>query len=216
MTGAARRWWIAAPITVIAMALLAMALSRAWAQAPAAPPAPVSAPAPAADEELYRRALALQAAARVRGDEARARKAGSDLLRRLAAEHPGSARVDDAALLLIEDGFCLTDAGYPECVGFAIEGYEAFLRAYPYSDRRSRVLRQLVERYLELSSRYEQERPWNSPERAELCRGRALEIAERLAANPELADSAWARATAAGIRNSGKPFSIVPGGGLPR
>ena len=186
------------------------------------PPASAQAPAPAlavpaspgevesAAESLYMHALAAKADARAAHGSAAARRAGNDLLRKLVADYPQSAVADDAALRVIEDGFCLTDAGYPDCTALAIRGYEAFLDAYPYSDRRTYVLKRLATNYLDLSFRFEQDQPWQSPEKSERCLGRALQLAELLAQGPE-PEAAFGRELAAHIRSSGKAFSIIPG-----
>ena len=158
---------------------------------------------------MHQRVLAAKSDARSRQGEAAARKAGNDDLRRLVAEYPNTGVADDATLRLIEDGFCLTDAGYPDCNAFAIRGYEAFLAAYPYTDRKSYVLKRMAANYLDLSFRYEEDRPWQSAEKAELCLGRALQLAE-LPARPG-PEAAFGRDLAARIRSSGRAFSIVPG-----
>lgn len=202
-------------LSLVGLAFL-LCVSTARGQSPN--PTPVVAPPPpgAADSAaaaLYQRALAARAQARAHNNEAAARKAGVEDLQRLLSEYPNSSSADDAALMLIEDGFCLTDAGFPDCLALTIRGYEAFLAAYPNSDRRPQALKLLAAHYLDLSFRYEQAKPWQSAEKAELCLGRALQLAELLAAGagPE---AAFGRELAGRIRASGKAFSIVPGIGM--
>jgi hypothetical protein len=176
-------------------------------------PAPIGDPAA---YPLYRVAELRKAQAERRGGEMARRKAGEEQLRQLIAEHSASPLTDNAALVLVEDGFCLADVGYPECIAWTIKGYEGWLKAYPYSDQKPRVLKTLAERYLILADRLDQPKPWHSPERAELCRGRALELAQAVAeTDPDSELSAWAEGFIARIRFSGQPFSTVPREAIP-
>ncbi len=89
---------------------------------------------------------------------------------RLLAECPESPFVAAAALRILEDGFCGSWSGYPDCAKLEIERYEEFLQAYPESELKPYVLGQMSERYLALAGFYDQARPWGNPALVELCR----------------------------------------------
>ena len=133
---------------------------------------------------------------------------------------PGKAAVqaDDlergpaaASLIALESGFCVHDAGYPDCLALEIRGYEKWLSQHPRSRLRPAILIKLAETYLELAGRLEQPAPWHHSARAELLRGRALEIAELVLAETNDPESIrWAREFISAIKNSGAAYSSVP------
>lgn len=160
---------------------------------------------------LYRLALHEKAAG---GD--RLGRAGKYFLERIVRDHAGSPWEDDAALMLIQQGFCLVDAGYPECVEWEIRGYEQWLKDYPLSDRTPEVMLELARDYLELAKRLERDGPWNSPVKAELCRGRAFQLAHLVEKKyPGSGHAETAARLAGSIRDSGRPYSIVPPSAIP-
>ena len=143
------------------------------------------------------------------------RDRGRYFLDRLVSEFKSGAWVDDAALVLVEDGFCIVDEGHPECVAWRIKGYERWLGEYPNSDRRAEVLTEVAQLYLELAKRYEEPSAWNSAVTAELCRGRAMEVARKLASRYYGSrDARWAVDFIRGIKSSGKPYSMAPEGAV--
>ncbi len=168
----------------------------------------------AASETLYRLALLRRSRARKEGvGEARLRKEGHYFLERLVSEGKGGSPADLGALMLVEDGFCLDGAGYPECKALEIEGYESWLERYPESANAPEVMKRMAERYLELADDFERPEPWRSEARAELCRGKAVVIARRLLKEyPGTTWFKWAEEFIAAVRESGVPFSIVPDG----
>lgn len=110
------------------------------------------------------------------------------LLEDLIRNHPGSPYADDAALLLLEDGLCHTDAGFPDCVMLAISKYESFLATFPASDKIPYALLKISESYLVLAELYGpcrsdktcNERPWENKARAELFLGQARAASMRI------------------------------------
>jgi hypothetical protein len=185
--------------------------AQGCSEIPGITPAPVTGdPAPCVLDRLG--LLMKERARQDRPDDAIAlRRAGGDYFQRAVAEFPDSPWAGDAALQLLADGDCLTDAGFPDCTMFRIKGYEQWLSTYAKSPRRFGAIKLAAESYLELAGRYEQDRPWHSPLRAELCRGRALELSAMIAAEgPRSEEALWAGPFIAAIKASGKPFSIVP------
>jgi len=205
---ASRGWGIGGRLFLAGLALAFC--SPALGQSPAPAAAHAAIPAPGATDQLFTLALATADAGGRGGKRNAAHRAGIEQLRQLLRDHPQNGNAHLAALAVIEDGRCETDAGYPDCAAWAIRNYELFLQAYPYSSRRSYVLKQLATNYLDLSFRFEEDKPWQSAEKAELCLGRALQFAELLAARPD-PEAAFGRDMAGRIRTSGKAFSIVPG-----
>jgi hypothetical protein len=140
---------------------------------------------------------------------------GRYFLERLVSEFKSGAWADDAALVLVEDGFCIVDEGYPECVAWRIKKYERWLGEYPYSDRRAQVLTEVAKLYLELAKRYDEPSAWTSAVTAELCRGRAMEVARKLASRHYgRSEARWAVDFIGGIKSSGKPYSMAPEGAV--
>ncbi len=149
-------------------------------------------------------------------EEAASRHAGWDLLERIIRSHQGSPWEDDAALLVLEDRFCLDRGGWPACIEWEIRLYEQWLSAYPFSDHKPKVMRSLAERYLMLARMYEKDEPWSSPVIAELSRGQAWWIANRLDKNqPGAKYESWAGGFKQKIKETGKPYSITPVHALP-
>jgi len=158
---------------------------------------------------LFELAVARKAGAR-EGPERRL--AGRWFLKRVIEQHPDAGVADDAALELVTSGFCVTDAGYPGCVQWRIKGYEGWLTKYPYSDRRWEVAVLTAEACMKLAERFEQQEPWRSAIKAELCRGKALGLAEMVVASgSDQKASAAARRIIGEIKGKNRPYSIVPG-----
>jgi len=177
---------------------------------------PISVEGDPAPQALYRLAEIRTNRVAERESERAAKEAGRYFIDRLLAEFPESSFAARAVLDRIGRGGCETDAGYPDCVAEEIKQLEQWRRQYSGAELVPRVSRRTAELYLELARRYEQDRPWRSEIRAELCRGRALEFAEAAAEESASPDGrAWAARFIAGIKASGKPFSIVPPGALP-
>jgi hypothetical protein len=165
-------------------------------------------------EALYRLALVRKNQARQKQmEEGAVRKAGEFFLTRLVRDFSESSWADKAALLLLDDGLCIEDEGYPGCLAWEIQGLETWLSMYNGSDLRSEVLKRTTQSYLELANRYEEPKAWNSPVKAELCRGRAIQMALLLARDyPGSENRNWANETVLQINASGKPYSMVPAG----
>jgi hypothetical protein len=161
---------------------------------------------------LYRLGM-LQKRAREKEGELAVRRAGRYYLRRAVSEFPDNVWAGEAALQLLEDGRCLTDAGYPDCAVFLLKGYEEWLSKYSESSRRFEVLKKAAENYMVLAQKYEEDRPWQSAMRSELCRGRALELAQVVVEDgPASPQSGWADQFIRQVKSSGQRFSILPAG----
>lgn len=141
----------------------------------------------------------------------RIKKAGVYYFELIVKEHNNSPQADDAALALVESGLCVKNSKCPSCTSWAIRSYEKWLQAYSYSPDRDRVIKKLAGLYLELAGRLEVPAPWQSKQKAELCRGKALELASLLTdrqTNRGLRE--WAEKFSKDIRDSGKPYSTTP------
>lgn len=162
-------------------------------------------------EVLYRLAMIRKRAPQQKGLEAMARKAGACFLQRLSADFPKSEWADNGALVTVEDGFCLVDEGPPECLAWEIRGYEGWLASFPKSEERPGILKKAAESWLALAGRYDEPAAWRSEIKAELCRGRAIEFAGALLEeNPGSREAGWAMDFIAGVKASGKPYSMIP------
>lgn len=183
---------------------------------PAAEPSALSAAGDPAALVLLRLAAIRKQEAREKGGEPLARKAGKYFLVQAAEKFGGSSDADRAALMLTRDGLCLQSAGYKECLEWEIKNYERFLRERPSSPLLPELLEKVAEDYWALADKYAAAAPWHSAEKAELCRGQALQLANHLAANfPETEPGRWALSFADAIKTSDRPYSIVPSSALP-
>lgn len=164
-----------------------------------------------AAEVLYRLAAFRKNSARSQAGEATARKAGQYFLSRATEEFRGSPWADAAELSLIEDGFCLDGAGFPDCTAWEIRGYEQWLKGHSASSQKPPVLKSLAGKYLALAGKFEEDKPWKNAIRGEICRGRALEIAKVIVkGHPGTEYAKWAKDFIRGIEDSEKPYSMVP------
>ncbi len=164
---------------------------------------------------LYRLGLMRKNKARERHGELAARRAGRYFFARTVEEFPQSYFASEASLVLIDDGRCLVDAGYPDCLALLIGAYEDWLVDFPESAKRPWVVKELAASYLALAAKYEQPSAWESPLLSELFRGRAVEMAGVIVEDhPRAVEAKWAQDFIARIKASGKPFSIVPQGAL--
>lgn len=133
----------------------------------------------------------------------------TELLRR----YPQSGWSDDAALRILEDGFCYEWGEYPDCPAFEIRQYEQFLKEYPFSDRRAYVLSEMARRYEVLSRRYSEPAPWGNLARAELCGAMAQALWEELVETyPGTEAAAAARRNLESLPRAQKPrLPLAPG-----
>jgi len=164
-----------------------------------------------ASEVLYRLALLEKEMAE---NEVEIRSAGNHYLDLIISHHKGSPWEDDAAFLLMQGELCLVNVGYPACIELSIRKREEWLNTYLSSERADEVLIGLAESYIELGEEYEREAPWHSDIKAEICRGRAVEIAELLITGHGARTAQWAKDFIADIRKSGTSFSTVPSAAL--
>jgi hypothetical protein len=133
-------------------------------------------------------------------------------LDRVIYEYPGNEFTDNASLAVMEDFFCEDDAGYPDCVKMEIKLYEEWLTKFPRSDVKDEVYKKAAESYLELAGKYEEKEAWNSPAKAELCRGRAIQYAAQINIENKTGSlSEWSKEFVKNIIGSEKPYTIVPG-----
>ncbi len=141
----------------------------------------------------------------------RIEKAGVYYFARIVKEHNNSPQADDAALALVESGLCVKDSKCPACTSWSIRSYEQWLQEYSYSPDRDRVIKKLARLYLELAGKLEGPEPWQSKQKAELCRGKALELASLLTdRKTDRGLRVWAERFRKDIRDSGKPYSTIP------
>lgn len=118
----------------------------------------------------------------------------------LAAGEPSAAPVSPptdsaAALAGVEAQFCRTWAEFPDCAGYEIRRYEAYLKDYPFSGQKPHVLAEMARRYAALALSYAQaDRPWSDSARAELCAAMAqslwMELVREHAGTAEAAQAA--------------------------
>ena len=129
----------------------------------------------------------------------------------LIRRYPQSQWADDAALLLLEDGFCYQWGDYPDCPTFEILQYEKFLKEFPFSDQKPRALLEMARRYRVLAERYREPAPWSKPARAELCSAFAQSLWQELIENyPATAEAAEARTRLEQIPAAGRPAVPMP------
>jgi hypothetical protein len=147
----------------------------------------------------------------------RVMRAGAAFFQKAVEEGEDDVFRARAGLALVEAGLCMEDAGCPDCAIWAIESYEKWLKEYPRARERDEVTLRLAELYLDLAGRFEEQgRPWFNRAKAELGRGRALELAAGLVERPtDPATLGRARVLAQTIADSGKPHSIVPASAIP-
>ena len=135
---------------------------------------------------------------------------------KLLRQYPQSAVADDAALLLLEDGFCYEWGEYPDCLAFEIRQYENFSKTYPFSDRRAYVLLEMARRYQVMAERYSEAAPWQNLARAELCGDMAQALwRELIAAYPGAAEAEDARKRLDAIPPEQRPAIPIPPGIFP-
>ncbi len=144
-------------------------------------------------------------------EKARVKRSGVYYFEKVVNEYGNSPETDDAALELIKAGLCVRESGFPACTAWSIKSHEGWLKEYGYSPLREKVIKRLAGLYLELADKLEEDAPWNSSAKAELCRGKALELAsvlDRPGSGRRLRD--WAGKFTKRIKTSGKAYSLMP------
>jgi hypothetical protein len=99
---------------------------------------------------------------------------------------------DRVFLLLLEDGFCSTWAGYPDCGAIEIKGYERFLENFPDSALKEEIELKMARDYFSMAWLWLNGKGERSEKWSDLFRAQSLEITRKLArsSNPQIRQAA--------------------------
>jgi len=124
---------------------------------------------------------------------------------------PRAGNSDQAFLMLIEDGFCATWAGYPDCGVIEISAYEQFLSAFPTSEMAEQVKYKMAEDYYQMAWLWTNGKGVHNERYADLFRAQCLTLCRELkdAKDPAV------KAAAAGLElktqnNFSRPIAPMP------
>jgi len=106
------------------------------------------------------------------------------LFQEFLARWPDSSFAARAALILMEDGFCVTWAGFPDCGMIEVQGYEELLKHYPGSEMREEIELKRAKVYYQMAWLWQNGAGVKSDRWSDLFRSQSLEIVRRLKQSP--------------------------------
>jgi len=97
---------------------------------------------------------------------------------------PASELAGEAALILLEDSFCATWAGFPDCGMLEAKGYEELLKRYPGSGLRDEIELKRATVYCQMAWLWQNGAGEKIDRWSDLFRSQSLEIARQLKPSP--------------------------------
>jgi len=124
---------------------------------------------------------------------------------------PNSEFADQAHLLLLEDSFCVTWAGYPDCGLLEAAAYNRLLKKFPGGSMREEIELRRAAVYYEMARLWLKGEGAHSERWSDLCRAQSLEAALKLksSSNPATSDAAT-RLEQKLTREFDRPMAPVP------